>query len=281
MTEPAIAIVGAGRMGQGLALALMGIGRKVTLLGRGPRETLAPFCWPSEQWAASIAESGVILVATPDAAISGAAEQLNATGAVVARHTVLHLSGLLDRAVLSPLASSGAALGSLHPLQTIADSRTAPERLRGAFAGIEGDPRALDTADALAQALGMRPVRVPSAGKADYHVGATFVANYAAALLAMGQAFAVRAGIDEALASELYRPLLAGAAQNLIALGPVAALTGAVRRGDTATIRAHLERLTGRDRRLYCDLGLVALALAREAGLDAAAAGQVEALLAG
>jgi predicted short-subunit dehydrogenase-like oxidoreductase (DUF2520 family) len=281
MSESAVAIVGPGRMGQGLALALMGCGRRVTLLGRGPRETLAPFLWPVEQWAAALGGCDTILVATPDAAIAVAAAQLLATEAVSARHVVLHLSGLLDRSALAALEPTGAALGSLHPLQTVADSRTAPERLRGAFAGIEGDPRAVSVGEALAEALSMRPVRIPAGGKADYHLGATFVANYAAALLAIGQQFAERAGIAGPLAAELYRPLLAGATGNLVALGPVAALTGAVRRGDAATIRAHLARLSGRERRLYRDLGMVALGLAREAGLANEAADEVASLLAG
>lgn len=281
MSESAVAIVGPGRMGQGLALALIGCGRRVTLLGRGPRETVAPFLWPADRWAAALNECDTILVATPDAAIPVAAGQLLATGAMAARHVVLHLSGLLDRSALAVLEPTGAALGSLHPLQTVADSRTAPERLRGAFAGIEGDARAVAAGEALALSLSMRPVRIPSDGKADYHLGATFVANYAAALLAIGQQCAERAGIAEALATQLYRPLLAGAAGNLVALGPVAALTGAVRRGDVATIRAHLARVSGRERRLYCDLGMVALGLAREAGLAGDAADEVEGLLAG
>jgi predicted short-subunit dehydrogenase-like oxidoreductase (DUF2520 family) len=281
MSDSAVAIVGPGRMGQGLALALMERGRRVTLLGRGPRDTLAPFLWPADQWAAALADCDMVLVATPDAAIPLAAGQLLATGAVAARHAVLHLSGLLDRSALAVLEPAGAALGSIHPLQTIADSRTAPERLRGAFAGIEGDARAMAAGQELAEFLGMRPVRIPAGGKADYHLGATFVANYAAALLAVGQQFAERAGIEPTLAAELYRPLLAGAAGNLVALGPVAALTGAVRRGDVATVRSHLARLSGRERRLYCDLGMVALGLARAAGLATEAADEVERLLAG
>lgn len=266
-------------MGQGLALALMAAGRTVMLLGRGPREALAPFCWKPAAWADTVTQSDLVLVATPDAAIEAAAAQLAATAAVEARHTVLHLSGLRDRSALEPLAATGAALGSFHPLQTIADSRTAPDRLRGAFAGIEGDARAVAQGEAMALLLGMRPVRVPSAGKVDYHLGATFAANYAAALLGKAEELAIRAGIEPAVAGELYRPLLAGAAGNLVALGPVAALTGAIRRGDLATVGAHLEALSGRDRRLYCDLGLVALRLARQAGLAPAVADQLEALL--
>ena len=279
MADGAVAIVGAGRMGQGLALALMAKGRKVMLLGRGPRDALAPFCWEPAAWTATVAASDLVLVATPDAAIGTAAAQLAATGAVTARHTVLHLSGLRDRSALEPLEPSGAALGSFHPLQTVADSRTAPDRLRGAFAGIEGDGRAVEQGEAMALILGMRPVRVPSAGKVEYHLGATFAANYAAALLGKAEELALRAGIDPAVAGELYRPLLAGAAANIVALGPVAALTGAIRRGDLATVGAHLARLGARDRRLYCDLGLVTLRLAREAGLAAGVADELERLL--
>jgi hypothetical protein len=53
-----------------------------------------------------------------------------------------------------------------------------------------------------------------------------------------------------------------------------------VRRGDVATIQAHLGRLAGRERRLYCDLGMVALGLARQAGMAPGVAAEVEALLA-
>jgi predicted short-subunit dehydrogenase-like oxidoreductase (DUF2520 family) len=66
---------------------------------------------------------------------------------------------------------------------------------------------------------------------------------------------------------------------NLTALGPAASLTGAVRRGDVQTIRAHLQALGPEDRELYRAVGRAAVALASEAGLDAAAAARVNAAL--
>jgi predicted short-subunit dehydrogenase-like oxidoreductase (DUF2520 family) len=281
MIPARVAIVGAGRMGQGLGLALAAAGSGVTLLARSPRQAVLPIAAPRERWADPLREAAVVIIATPDAAIAAVAAELADLGVIRRAHVVLHLSGLLDRSALAALSSTGAALGSWHPLQTVADATTGPERLRGAYAGIEGDERAASTATILADAIGMKPVLIPAGGKGDYHIGATFVANYAAALLALGQMFAERAGVPSATASELYRPLLAGAAGNLVQLGPVAALTGAVRRGDVGTIAAHLDRLTGRERRLYCDLGMVALGLAIEAGLPADAAARVEGLLTG
>ena len=77
----------------------------------------------------------------------------------------------------------------------------------------------------------------------------------------------------------MYLPLLLGAAESLTRQGPEQALTGPVRRGDVATLKAHLEALADDDRGLYALLGLEALALAREAGLDAASAAEVERVL--
>ena len=66
-----------------------------------------------------------------------------------------------------------------------------------------------------------------------------------------------------------------------LAFGPAAALTGPVRRGDAATVRRHLAALAPEDRALYRALGLVALGLARDAGLGEAAAATVERALTG
>lgn len=261
-----IAIVGAGRMGRGLCLALQDVGVSVTLLGR-------------ERPPEDIRRASLVLIAVPDDAIGIVAASLAREEAVVPSHVVLHLSGLLDRLALHALSSSGAALGSFHPLQSIADPSTARARLRGAFAGLEGDERALVAGERLADVLGMRPVRLAPGAKAAYHAGAVFASNYAVVLAAVAEGLARRAGVPPAEARALYLPLMEGTVANL-ALGPATALTGPVRRGDAASIRRHLAVLEPADRSLYRALGLAALGLAREAGLGAVEAAAVERALA-
>ena len=56
----------------------------------------------------------------------------------------------------------------------------------------------------------------------------------------------------------------------------MAALTGPIRRGDEATVRAHLAALGPEERRLYRVLGLEALKLARAGGLAGGPAAAVE-----
>lgn len=260
-----VAIVGPGRMGRGLTAALERAGVAVRLLGRTRR--------PGDT-----REAELVLIATPDDAVEGVAGDLAREHAVSGAQVVLHLSGLLDRSALEPLAASGAGLGSFHPLQTIADPSLAPELLRGAFAGLEGDGRAVATGGRLAAALGMRVVELASGAKPAYHAGAVVASNYLVVLAALAEQLAGRAGVPAAQAAMLYLPLMRGTVANL-SLGPAAALTGPIRRGDAATVRRHLSALLPEERPLYRELGLVALQLARRAGLATAAADAVERVL--
>lgn len=281
MSQPRVTIIGAGRMGQGLGLALKRRGYKVVLLNRGPREVIPPLVLHQGSRAEATADSELILLATPDDAIAAVAAGLAAERAITRDQVVLHLSGLLDRTALVALEETGAGLGSFHPLQSVAEPATAAERLKGAYVGVEGDERALVAAERLANTLRMIPVRIPAAAKPAYHAGAAFVANYTVALVGVAERLARSAGVSEEVASRIYLPLLGGAVANLTSLGPAASLTGAVRRGDVQTLQAHLEALSNDDRKLYKIVGKAAVALAREAGLSGEAAARVDAILDG
>jgi predicted short-subunit dehydrogenase-like oxidoreductase (DUF2520 family) len=266
-------------MGQGLGLALKRRGYKVVLVNRGPREVLAPLVLHQGSRAEATLGSELVLIATPDDAITAVAANLAAERAVTRDQVVLHLSGLLDRTALAALEESGAGCGSFHPLQSVAEPATAAERLKGAFVGIEGDERALITAERLANTLRMIPVRIPAEAKPAYHAAAAFVANYTVALVGVAERLARGAGVAPDIAARIYLPLLGGAVANLTSLGPAASLTGAVRRGDVQTIQSHLEALSPEDRKLYRTVGRAAVALAREAGLSDSAASKVDAVL--
>lgn len=261
MQQP-VAIIGAGRMGRGLALALADAGVGVMLLGRS-------------RDAEEVGRAGLVLIATSDDAIGGVAAELAHDRAVTDRQVVLHLSGLLDRLALHALASTGAGLGSFHPMQSIADPATARQRLAGAYAGLEGDERAVAAGEGLAAALGMHPVRLSPRAKAAYHAGAVFASNYLVVLADVAARLAREAGVDPATAAALYLPLMRGTLDNL-GLGAASALTGPVRRGDVATVQRHLAALSSEERTLYRTLGRAALSLAREAGLAPGPASAVE-----
>lgn len=276
MSQPRVTIIGAGRMGQGLGLALKRRGYKIALVARTPRDVTPPLMLHQGSRAEATAEAELVLIATPDDAIGSVAAELAREGAITRDQVVLHLSGLLDRNALLPLEETGAGCGSFHPLQSVAEAATAAERLKGAYVGIEGDDRALVAAERLANTLRMIPVRIPASAKPAYHAGAAFVANYTVALVGVAERLARAAGVSPEIAARIYLPLLGGAVANLNALGPAASLTGAVRRGDEQTIRAHLKALSPEDRTLYRTVSRAAITLAKEAGLPEGAAQRVE-----
>jgi predicted short-subunit dehydrogenase-like oxidoreductase (DUF2520 family) len=263
-------------MGQGLGLALKRRGYRIVLVNRSPRDVIPPLVLHQGSQSEATADAELILIATPDEQITAVASDLMANQAVSRDQIVLHLSGLLDRGALQPLESTGAACGSFHPLQSVAEPATAAERLKGAYAGVEGDERALVGAERLANTLRMIPVRIPASAKPAYHAAATMVANYTVALVGVAERIARSAGVSDEVANRLYLPLLGGAVANLTTLGPSAALTGPIRRGDVETILSHVRSLTAEDRCLYRVLGRATVALAREGGLGEADANDVE-----
>lgn len=276
-----IVIIGAGRMGEGLGRALADESRSVTLLVRSVRPVppgLSAATGEAE-WASALAAADVVVVATPDGAIASVATALGERAQLPASAVVLHLSGLLDHSVLR---AAGRPAASLHPLMAVALPADAPTRLRGAVATIEGDRRAAETAWVLAEAAGMVPVEIPAAAKPAYHAGATIASNYIVALMDAAAESARSAGLSVDVATTLYLGLARGTLDNISEHGVVAALTGAIRRGDADVVRRHLAALPpGPTRLLYQSVGRYTVEIAVRGGLDHETARELRSILEG
>jgi predicted short-subunit dehydrogenase-like oxidoreductase (DUF2520 family) len=279
---PMVGIIGPGRAGLGLAIALAAAGYDVRLHGRRKKPVPRPLTLsvgPPDVPPPWITQPGIVILAVADDAIRLLADILAQGGSVRADQVVLHLSGVHGQEVLGPLVGSRAALGSLHPLQTISEPEHAAGRLKGAWAAVEGMPRAVEAAERLARDLGLRPFRLPSAAKPIYHAGAVFASNYFVVVEAVAQRLLRHAGLSEGEAWQALRPLVESTLENLSRQQLAAALTGPVARGDEATIRRHIESLTQDDALLYRALGRAALELAQKRGMDEAVATRVAAAL--
>jgi predicted short-subunit dehydrogenase-like oxidoreductase (DUF2520 family) len=267
---PAVAIIGPGRVGLTLARALVLSGAPVRVCGRTPRP-LPPLLPPLDlDCSEAITSAEVVILAVPDDAVMAVASRLASDGVIGAGHVVLHTSGGLDVTALAPLAGTGAALGSWHPLQTLVAPEGEPEALTGAPAVLEGDPRAVAAARALAERCGMSPIiEVPSDAKVAYHAAAVLAGNSLVVLADLAGRLVAAQGIPGG--ASLFQPLMARTLANLAGSDPASALTGPVRRGDAGTIAAHLEVLQGDTRELYRLLALEAVRLVEAGGGDAAA----------
>ncbi len=267
--------IGSVIAGAGAVEALLFVGRKA----RGPKHRVMalPVARYSPSFPGPPPAGTLIVLAVPDGAIREVAGAIAGQGAPGPGCVALHLSGALPAEALAVLVERGYAVGSLHPLQTVADPAHGAERLRGAFFTFEGDLAARIAAAEIVEAAGGRMLEVHAADKARYHAACVFASNYIVACAAVATRLLARAAnIAEEEAARALRPLWGGAVSNLEKLGPAEALTGPVRRGDVETVRAHLGALEGATLELYAELALEALRIASDAGLDATAAALIE-----
>jgi predicted short-subunit dehydrogenase-like oxidoreductase (DUF2520 family) len=277
-------IAGAGRMGLaiGSLIAESGAASTLLLIGRKhePPEhrlmSLAMVAYERNFPGAPAGET-VVVLAVPDGAVHEVAGVIAALGSPGPACVALHLSGALPAGALTALDERGYAVGSLHPLQTVAEPAHGAERLRGSFFAFEGDAAARRAAAEIVRAAAGRMLEVHAEDKARYHAACVFASNYVVACAAVAtRLLADAAGIGEEEAAHALRPLWGGAVSNLEQLGPTAALTGPVRRGDIETVRAHLGALEGSTLDLYAELALEAVRIARRAGLNETAAASIE-----
>ena len=169
----------------------------------------------------------------------------------------VHLSGITSVGALRP-GPVHCPVGSFHPLQTLPNPRDGRDRLRGAWVAItSADDGLFHRLVEMAQSIGCQPFALADDRKALYHAAASAAANYPVAALAMSRRLFEAAGVGFGVAE----PLVRAAVDNALALGPEAALTGPVARGDAGTVAAQVAAV----RRGAPDLAEAFVALARAA----------------
>jgi predicted short-subunit dehydrogenase-like oxidoreductase (DUF2520 family) len=263
-----ISIVGAGRVGTTLAKRLRQLGWRVgAVVTRSARTARAavraigagkPYATVSPE----LPRADVILLTTPDAAIPAAVHALAKIGAEKWRgKVVLHTSGALDRSVLDPLAHLGASTGSLHPMQTFS-GRNLP-KLHGVTFAVEGDKKALRMARQIARSLGGVPVAIAGADKPAYHATAVLAAGSGFALIEAAVQMLEKIGFTRRRALETLLPLSRQMLDNVERIGPRAAWTGPLSRGDFAVVAKHMRALRKYPREFRESYAVLALLAAR------------------
>jgi predicted short-subunit dehydrogenase-like oxidoreductase (DUF2520 family) len=186
--------------------------------------------------------SRVILIATPDDSIAVVAQELARISEEELRgKVVLHTSGAIDSAVLEAVRKRGAKVGSMHPLQSFSGV-TVPS-LEGKVFAIEGETQAVRVARRMARALGGSPVRVVGSKKLLYHAAAAMAAGHVLAVEEAATQVLVSVGMKRSEAVRALLPLTRQVLENFETLGPRAAWTGPLARGDYKVVRAHLNAL--------------------------------------
>jgi predicted short-subunit dehydrogenase-like oxidoreductase (DUF2520 family) len=239
-----ISIIGAGRVGRALGRGLHEKGwrihsvvnrtessarRAVRSIGAGhSRVSLTT----------AVLAPSVILIAVPESSIDAVVANLAAIGAPGLRgKVVLYTSGALSSAVLAPLRQLGAAVGTIHPLQTF--SGVGMPELDGRVFVVEGDRAALLISRRIVRNLGGQIVQFAPTGKILYHAAAIFACGHVLALTEAAIQIFASLGMKRREALKALLPLTRQVLENLERVGPRAAWTGPLARGDFRVIERH------------------------------------------
>jgi predicted short-subunit dehydrogenase-like oxidoreductase (DUF2520 family) len=273
-----ISVVGIGRVGGALALALAKTGYTLDLLIHRDEQTakaIAPLLPDGAKLATFDSvdpiTSDIVVIATADPEIPDAARQLadSMSGPAV----VLHTSGSLSSEVLSDLAAMGCATGSLHPLVSITDATSGVDAFSGAYFCIEGDDRAVVVARSIATALNGKPFSIPTDRKPLYHAAAVAACGHVVALIDIAIEMLAKCGVGPDAAKEVLMPLIKSTVANLESRSTSQALTGSFARADVAAVERHLAAMEGTVsdaiREIYIALGERSIELAAANNVDA------------
>lgn len=193
---------------------------------------------PARAWLLAVGDDQI----EPACAALAGAQGERLRGAVV-----FHCSGAKASHALAAAREQGALVASVHPIRSFADPEAVAGSFDGTYCGIEGDAGALALLEPAFAAIGARSVPIDAAAKTVYHAAAVFASNYLTTVLDAALRAYGAAGVPDDVARELARPLATETLANVFRLGPAAALSGPVARGDIATVTRQQEALLAWD----------------------------------
>jgi predicted short-subunit dehydrogenase-like oxidoreductase (DUF2520 family) len=282
-----VGVIGPGRVGTALALALADAGHPVVAVaGRAGTGDAAvsrfaaavPACRVTTP-SGVVAAADLVLLTVGDDALPTVVRELAADDAVRPGVHMVHTSGRYGADVLRPAALAGARVAACHPAQTFPTPAAGRRDLPGTAWAVTAASRNRAWAHALVARLGGEAVDVREVDRVRYHAALSVGANGTIAVVMLARDLLLTAGIAEP--GRFLTPLVTRSASNAAEHG-AAALTGPVRRGDRATVEAHLADLgvvLPEAVQAYRALARLALSYARRAGLDEERAAAIRTIL--
>jgi predicted short-subunit dehydrogenase-like oxidoreductase (DUF2520 family) len=238
----AVGLVGAGRAGTAMAVALARAGHRVVaasavsqaslrrVSGRLPQAVVAA---PEQV----VAQADLVLLTVPDDVLPGLVAGLAATGVPMEGRLLAHASGRHGLAVLDPAVQRGALPLALHPVMTFTGRADDADKMAGISFGVTAPDSLRPVAEALVMEMGGEPVFIAQDRRGIYHAALASAANHLVTLVVQASDLLREAGVADP--ARMLGPLLGAALDNALTLGD-AALTGPVARGDAETVAAHV-----------------------------------------
>ncbi len=145
-----------------------------------------------------------------------------------------HSSGALASDELCVTSRRGAAVASVHPMMTFVTRLSA--FASGVPVAFEGDARAMRAAREIVRDLGAKVFSISKTKKSAYHAWGAFASPLLISLLVSAERVAQVAGISRVDARKKMLPMVRQTLANYAKLGPEAAFSGPIVRGDADVV---------------------------------------------
>jgi len=266
-----LGFIGAGTVGTALAVRLSSKGYQVVAVSSRSQASAHKLaqavsgCRAFNNNQDTVNAADFIFITTPDDAIVSVADEIHwRTG-----QSVVHCSGALSTDALKSAKRLGAQAGAFHPLQTFASVNQAIENIPGSTFALEAEEPLLSILKDMAAALDGQGIELKADDKVVYHAAAVIACNYLVTLLKLATDLWQTFNIPQEQTTQALLPLVRGTIHNIEAVGIPQCLTGPIARGDTGTIKKHIDALQKRVPGVlstYRELGLQTIPIALAKG---------------
>lgn len=227
MTQPherdgrlSVGIIGAGRVGPVLGVALAGAGHRVVAISaiseasRDRAQALLPGV-PVLDVTRVIEASELVILAVPDAELPALVSGLAATNTWQPGQLVVHTSPAYGIEVLRPAFEAGVIPIALHPAMSFTGTSIDVHRLADCYVAVTAPTPVLPIGQALAVELGAEPIVVSEAKRAAYAEAIATASEFSAAIVAQASGLLADIGVERP--GRILAPLIRSAVDNALA----------------------------------------------------------------
>jgi predicted short-subunit dehydrogenase-like oxidoreductase (DUF2520 family) len=271
MKKQTCGIIGCGRVGRALSIALKNSGYSLSVLMDKNRKVVdfMRALFPESLVTADYKDwphFDVLFIAVNDDYITTTGQELADSTIEFGKSIVAHTSGVLTSESLSPLERRGVKIASMHPVQTFSGAQNDTYKLRNSFFALEGKAEAINVLQGVIADIGGKSFVISPDFKPTHHLACVLASNYVITLMNMAVSLFEPLEIPKHQIKSILLPLMKNAVENISNQEMSSALTGPISRGDLQTVEKHINLLQTNNSdllKLYADLGLETVKLAR------------------